>query len=435
MLPGYGGRAFNGINLKVTKLPGDFNINLLYGKTDNNGGFNSYQRSNTPTELVAGRIVRNFNGHMYGINTFHNLVYNQSVNSPRSGYDINTMDFKFVWGDFSTFGELGFGSYGSPTYARKTSEAINVHVSTKSGLTGLPFDFHFFRLGPNFINLNGGFFTTTIPEAQQANNTVLANQSFNLSDNPLPLAGMMNNNMMGTTISTQVDIDKIKIDFSYSISQELSRISNKITYAHRISGLAFSRFNNGSRGPYNRITTFFNGFYSTLSITDPQGDSKNKLSYNKQYNSLEGRLRYKTNFNKRDFFFFVNSSVQSVAAQQLYIVSKRKNPLLYLWHLEGEAFYNILPKLTISTYAGFERARANEQTDLNTYNLDDVKTPPTKLPSDQIGKSLAFGLDYAISGSTGLYLRHRFFSYSDLNFQDERFKGNETTIELKAVFW
>jgi hypothetical protein len=47
---------------------------------------------------------------------------------------------------------------------------------------------------------------------------------------------------------------------------------------------------------------------------------------------------------------------------------------------------------------------------------------------------LATGLDVQMSKNVGLYLRQRWMSYKDASFAKDRYKGWETTIELKAFF-
>ena len=53
---------------------------------------------------------------------------------------------------------------------------------------------------------------------------------------------------------------------------------------------------------------------------------------------------------------------------------------------------------------------------------------------DQEGKSFALGLDIQLERNTGLYLRHRWMDYIDHNFALDRYKGTESTVELKIFF-
>jgi len=47
---------------------------------------------------------------------------------------------------------------------------------------------------------------------------------------------------------------------------------------------------------------------------------------------------------------------------------------------------------------------------------------------------LGFGIDYMLAKNTAIYLRHRYFTLEDRNFELDQFSGHETTIELKIIF-
>ena len=44
------------------------------------------------------------------------------------------------------------------------------------------------------------------------------------------------------------------------------------------------------------------------------------------------------------------------------------------------------------------------------------------------------GIDNNLSRKTALYLRHRYFSFEDRNFELDNNNGHETTLELKVTF-
>ncbi|NBP75637.1 MAG: hypothetical protein EBU61_06360, partial [Crocinitomicaceae bacterium] len=90
-----------------------------------------------------------------------------------------------------------------------------------------------------------------------------------------------------------------------------------------------------------------------------------------------------------------------------------------------EFYYLLFPKVVLSNYFGFDRIIANEHTKLSEVSLK---------PKDQTGKSYAIGLDFLLAKNTGLYIRHRWMNYADRNFSLDRYKGTETTVELKIFF-
>jgi opacity protein-like surface antigen len=68
---------------------------------------------------------------------------------------------------------------------------------------------------------------------------------------------------------------------------------------------------------------------------------------------------------------------------------------------------------------------ANTQTELDTISGK---------PRNQQGFSYAIGLDLQLSKNVGLYLRQRWMNYQDFNFSLDRYKGMESTVELKIFF-
>jgi predicted porin len=90
-----------------------------------------------------------------------------------------------------------------------------------------------------------------------------------------------------------------------------------------------------------------------------------------------------------------------------------------------EAYYHFSEKWVFTNYVGVDRIIANNATKLNT---------TTQRPKDQTGISFATGFDYYINKNTGLYIRQRWFTNSDKNFSLDRYKGMETTVELKIYF-
>jgi hypothetical protein len=90
-----------------------------------------------------------------------------------------------------------------------------------------------------------------------------------------------------------------------------------------------------------------------------------------------------------------------------------------------ENYYNIHSKLVLAQYLGWERVIGNYSTQVD---IDSER------PRNQEGIAIGFGLDYMLAKNTGLYLRHRWFSFEDRSFALDKFSGHETTLELKIYF-
>jgi len=92
-------------------------------------------------------------------------------------------------------------------------------------------------------------------------------------------------------------------------------------------------------------------------------------------------------------------------------------------------------------YAGIEKVWGGMRVDLaddngNRVNGADGKPAydPDGNTIDQTGYGLGLGIDYDVSKTTGLHLRHVWMHHQDKNFTRDVFKGQETTFELKIFF-
>ena len=56
------------------------------------------------------------------------------------------------------------------------------------------------------------------------------------------------------------------------------------------------------------------------------------------------------------------------------------------------------------------------------------------LPEAHRAVAAALGLDIGLGKNAGLYARHRWFSFEDINYVQDKFKGQETLVELKVFF-
>ena len=116
-------------------------------------------------------------------------------------------------------------------------------------------------------------------------------------------------------------------------------------------------------------------------------------------------------------------------------------------------FFQLTEKTTLVTQFGVESVKGNNR--INTANdageqnggLVDVNIgnerflttyiadyKPEDNTIDQLGKSLGLGLDLDITETAGLYIRQKWYSHSDKNFTQDKFKGWETSVELKVRF-
>jgi hypothetical protein len=91
---------------------------------------------------------------------------------------------------------------------------------------------------------------------------------------------------------------------------------------------------------------------------------------------------------------------------------------------ELDMYYELFPKFVLTTYLGLERTKGGRFTEWGENDL----------PRDQTGIGIGAGFDWTLNEATGLYFRYRHMEFEDKNFELNRYKGHEITIELKTFF-
>jgi hypothetical protein len=107
------------------------------------------------------------------------------------------------------------------------------------------------------------------------------------------------------------------------------------------------------------------------------------------------------------------------------MVVTTEKALLRTYDHQIESYWRIQSHLVWTNYVSYERVLANYQTQT------DVES---RRPKNQVGYAFATGFDIQLSKSVGLYLRHRLMNYRDKSYSKDHYKGQETTVELKAFF-
>ncbi len=414
----WGQQAFKGFILDGVDLPKDFSFAFMQGKSQLNGGFNLL-----PNQLTAGRIAKNFGKNFVSLNGIRNMTYSDSLATELVGFNLITTEFKFdIARGVTLYGEVGAGNYFSPTYDRPFGEAIDVKVNFSKEAYIVPLEIRYFRISPKVINNNGSFWNSSIQEYSPENQTVAGGQPLLFPfASSVTTIGQLTNNRQGIILNTDLQYKNNKLTFGYSFASELEAISDRITYGHPANNLALSRFWRwafpSGVGPYGNISKIYRGVYETMNITDDVTA--------KGFNSIE--VSYKTNFEvfHRKLMFFYLGGFHTVHRSKLPLPKFDKSSYLQSYNHQAEFYYPLTSKIVLCNYVGYDRIYGGTNTELDATTLK---------PKDQEGFSYAVGLDIQLARNTGLYLRQRWFKYQDHSFQLDRYRGMESTVELKIFF-
>jgi hypothetical protein len=429
----WGRRPFQGVFIEGTGLPKKVGLVFFYGKTDNNGGGLSFLNPTFPDQFIGGKISKSFGKNSIAFNTFNRTANKSEVKDIFLGYDVQSLQYVYFLKTIKLSGEVGIGSYTSPTHPQKYSEAINLGILIPKKYTFLPLNIQLFQVGANYINLNSIVYNTSLLEAQQQSG--LANsQSIFPFNSPIVEIGQLTNNRKGVNLNTEFKVGKLRVNLGYGNTMELQQLNHGISYNHRINALAVSRINPFAAGigPYGRLNTMFRGYYESVNLTDS--------SSNKHFNTFEVQGKYGSKFLKKDVFIFYTGYFNSV--QPMFSLFNKLNDDAYIRVISNEfdLYYNIIPKVMVVGYYGLEHVMGNKYTDVNTSNPNtisyDTKTihKPSYMPRNQIGQGIGFGFDFDLGKDIGLYYRQRWMTYEDMNFADDHYKGVEATVEIKATF-
>lgn len=416
----WGNQAFQGLIIEGAQLPKNFSFSAMYGKTQFDGGF-----SPIPNLSYGGRLKKDYKNNFIAFNTFSNVSQVDSIKTNTAGFNIATLELTQHIGQFKVYAEIGAGKRFANRVGTKWGEALSLKVSTDVAKK-VPLEVHLYRVSPRVFNNSSIFMNSSIQQTTQvsaSNQPVL----IPVSSAVLPI-GQMSNNRQGFDLNAQVNIGRVKNSIGYSNSMELENLSTKITYSHPFNNLALSRFwrwNFPSEvGPYQNLNKIYRSVFETLNLTEL--DSSGALPLRRKYfNTVELNSKYKTKLAGKDLYFFYLGTFNSVQNQFSAFVNFTEKSLLRTYNHQLEMYLKLSPSLLWNNYVSYERNIANYGTQVDVVS---------KRPKNQTGYSVASGFDIQLSRNTGLYIRQRWMTYQDTSFAKDRYKGWETTLELKAFF-
>jgi hypothetical protein len=420
-------QAFKGFILEGADLPKGFSFNFLFGKNANNVNDITVLPDYVPNYTIAGKVENLVAGkHKFGINTINSVSFDNKNRGKKSGFNMVTLSHRWFLKKLLVEGEVGVGSFTSPTYQRKWDPGVKIKFNLPKEYTFLPMDFQFFYIGKNFVNNIGAFSNTSISQllflGRSDETNATSSNILQPFASPIINVGFATNNRWGIHYNTEFEFKALKLNLGYSISQELENLGSDISVNHRINGVMFSRlyFFQANKGPYERFGTFFRGAYEIVNV--PGLDT---TTTNKSFNTIEFQAKYDLKINKRHLYFFYYTSLNSVqnklAAGPLF----SNKAWVRAFYNELEVYAEVFPKLHLSAYVGLEQIMGNMETRLNTETLK---------PVNQLNYAYGFGIDYDIAKNAGIYIRQRWFHHEDKNFIKEKLFGTETEIELKVFF-
>lgn len=455
----FGNVAFQGFVLQASGLPKRFGVDLMYGKSDgSNNGFQSFL-SNNYKFISAGRIYKRVSRHTVGFNAYNQFGFlnNTALSGDTTNEErdqVYTIDGQINLSKAKIHAEIGVATFQNPSSPKNDwSPAINIKANFPNVLkTGIKVSGHLYVVGENYLNPNSvatntNIFGGNINDAERRYNA----GSFLGGINEI---GQLSNNRQGISTVIEKGFGALKVALGANVSQDMyynkeDTVHNFITFQHYVAGLNRSRFvyYRAEQGPYSRNQNTWRRSFEHVFIADSSFNTK------KKYQTLDFSLKYKFMIGKRNVILSNYTNYNSITEDFSPIPTFNDKAFIRTLYNEFMVLFQLTEKTTLVTQFGVETVKGNNR--INTANdageqnggLVDVNIgnerflttyiadyKPEDNTIDQLGKSLGLGLDLDITETAGLYIRQKWYSHSDKNFTQDKFKGWETSVELKVRF-
>ncbi len=436
-------QAVQGFLMDVTELPWNLSANLIYGKTQNagsaffdqteitsnqpNSSFVQFYRNTVPNFVYGGRLIKSIQKHKLSLNSLSRRTFLDELTTQAINQHVVSIDADLKFKSFSFEGEVALAKY----MELPVGEMITMKLRTDKSLTKIPFQLHFFRISPNAMNNNSEVINTSVVDLQSASagGAPVIGSNGVLQQNGSAMVGIsqMTNNRQGFSLNGDFNIGKLKGALAVGVAKEIENINDEITVGYSINSLTMARFWRWSFpanvGPYGRKSVLFRSVFQTVKLTD-LGDN-NEVLNDKHFSNIEFQLKHKIKVFGKNLHAFYVGAYNSVQPKFSPITVFNENAYIRHYAHQLEFYYSITPEFIFNFYSGWERIIGNYSTRVD---LD------SKRPLNQSNLGIGVGFDYMIAKNTGLYFRHRWFTYEDRSFTQDNFRGNESTLELKIFF-
>ena len=260
----YGSRAFQGIFFQGSKLPFNFSVKGIIGKSN----FNRSLLENSD----------NFTGSLQLKNTLSSkfkIAYNylsswadiDSLSDERRKYFIHTLELDKKWNKIHVQMEVGLGKYSDPINDLGYGESILLNVKTAKS-TKVPLNFQLYRISPQFVNVTGNFLNTSVlevfPNVEGVGTTIRTPYQ-----SPIVGLGFPVNNRQGVSINADFNLGKLKLNGGIGFFAEIDTSDAALSYIHNVNSQTLSRINVFAQnwGPYNLLNSTYRGVYENVNIT------------------------------------------------------------------------------------------------------------------------------------------------------------------------
>lgn len=438
-----GRSPLKGFVMNGAVLPWAFNWTVLYGRT-NRSAIQANQISDFPSQTYGARIAknvfeRNFDGD-FGLNYYKKDADIDRTSGTSDDQEMLTTDFKIKTKGFKVESEFGVGRIVNPNTNGDWGTAFAIKGAATKKAIPIPVSLEYYNISHNVASLDGSILNSNV----NAEDGGVANEY--LYDNMLYVnlaqeVGMIANNRQGITLKSEAKVGNLKIEVALAASQEKENLYDTITIQHRVNAFSRSRFRPWFQagGNYGRIKSFWLRTFETLTITDePSGVS---TDYKKGFSGLDVFLKYKARWFNKNWVLLSFSNFNSIQDRFSIIPQfNADNAFVAQMYEDLTLACEVRKGLTLEGNFGVEKVVGGTRIQMADANGIEITSGGVNVydangfTMDQIGYAYGFGIDYDFTKTAGIHLRHKWMTHEDKAFTNDKFKGHETTFELKIFF-
>lgn len=433
-----------GFVLNGTNLPLALSWTAVYGRTNRNA-VQSQQTTFFPTHTYAFRVAKNvftkrIDGN-FGLNYYKKDADIDRINGQNDDSEILSLDYDIKMKGLRFDSEIGVGRIVNPSTDGNWAGAFAMKGEITKKISPIPVSLEYYNISHDVASVDGGIVNSNMnyEDGGAANEYLYDNMLYvNLAQE----VGMVANNRHGFTLKTEGKIGKLKIEVGLSASQEKENKYDTITFQHRVNAFSRSRFRPWFQagGPYGRIKSFWLRTFETVTVTDEA--SGISTDYKKGFNGADLFLKYQAFWLQKKWVLLSYTNYNSIQDKfSILPVMNNDDAFITTLYEDVTVACEVKKGLTIEANFGIEKVNGSDRiqmADADGIEIQNASGNPIYsdegLRLDQIGTSYGFGIDYDFTKTAGIHLRHKWMNHKDLAFTADKFKGHETTFELKIFF-
>ena len=436
----YGSRAFQGIFIQGSKLPLNFSLKSVIGKSTFNRSLLESSDNFTSSFQLKNTLNTNFK---VAYNYLSSWADTDSLGGERRNYFIHTFEFDKKWEKIQVQMELGIGNYKDPINKLGHGEAILLNVKTAKTLK-VPINMQLYRISPQFVNVTGNFLNTSVldvfPNVEGVGTTVRTPYQ-----SPIVGLGYPVNNRQGISINADLSLGQLKLNGGIGVFAEIDTSYSALSYIHNVNSQTLSRIYVFAQnwGPYNALNSTYRGVFENVNIIDTS--IAGLTNFKKFFNTIEFQAKYNNKIFGKNYYLFCLTRFNTCQKDFSFFPKIGKQALISQFSEEIDFSIELSEKSALILSYGIEKILGNSSTDKG----DSPQATSTNTFFEMLGFDnlyrytnfrnqkntlFGFGLDYKIGQNAMLFYRYNQYRYFDPNFVENHLEGWEMMLELKINF-